>query len=94
MVWSDGPWFEACDNDWRQGEFYKIRGVYDEHKTYGPQIDISQIRPIAEKDKTEGFDLLQFVEHTACYDIDSACTRNSGRPPRPTLAMCRCGGWC
>jgi 3'-5' exoribonuclease len=69
MVWSDGPWFEACDHDWQQGEFYKIRGVYDEHKTYGPQIDIAQIRPVADEDKGEGFEPLQFVDHTR-YDVD------------------------
>lgn len=69
MVWSDGPWFEACEKDWREGQIYKIRGAYGEHKTYGPQIDIEQIRPIADEDKAAGFDLRHFVDHTR-HDID------------------------
>jgi 3'-5' exoribonuclease len=70
MVWSDGPWFEVCENDWHEGQFYKIRGVYSEHKKYGPQIDITNIRAIVEEDKTEGFEPMQWVEHTR-YDIDA-----------------------
>ena len=70
MIWSDGPWFEVCDKDWREGQFYKIRGVYDEHEKYGPQIEIQNLRAIAEEDKAEGFDKLQFVEHSR-YDIEA-----------------------
>src|SRR6266496_2338252 len=51
MVWSDGPWFETCEKDWREGQFYKIRGTYDEHKTYGPQIDIQNIRQTTDEDR-------------------------------------------
>ena len=69
MVWGDGPWFEICEKDWQEGAFYKIRGVYGESKKYGPQIDIAQIRPIADGDKAEGFDPMQFVDHSR-YDSD------------------------
>ena len=69
MVWNDGPWFETCEKDWQEGHFYKIRGAYDEHKTYGPQLDIVNIRPVQDEDKTQGFDRLQFVEHTR-YDVE------------------------
>jgi len=69
MVWSDGPWFEACDNDWQVGNFYKIRGIYDEHKTYGPQIDILNIRQVTEEDKDHGFDPFNFVERTR-FDVE------------------------
>ena len=70
MVWSDGPWFEACENDWREGTFYKIRGTYDEHKKYGPQIDVKEIRAIADHDRTDGFDPMQFVDRTR-YDTNA-----------------------
>ncbi|MBI1829996.1 MAG: HD domain-containing protein, partial [Planctomycetes bacterium] len=70
MVWSDGPWFEACDTEWREGQFYKIRGAYDDHKTYGPQIDIAQIRPVGDADRFDGFDPMQFVDRTR-YDVDA-----------------------
>ena len=58
MVWSDGPWFETCERDWRQGEFYRLRATYQEHPTYGPQIELLEIRPIAEEDAQAGFNPL------------------------------------
>ena len=64
MVWADGDWFEACEKTWQQGQLYKIRGVYDEHKVYGPQIDIHNIRPVNDADRADGFDPRQFVEHS------------------------------
>ena len=70
MIWADGGWFEACEDDWQSGQFYKIRGTYAEHKTYGPQIEIVNIRPIVDTDMAEGFDPLQVVERTR-YDIDA-----------------------
>ena len=69
MIWSDGPWFEACERDWQAGAFYKIRGTYGEHPTYGPQIDIANIRPVTDDDKSAGFDPLDFVEHSR-FDVD------------------------
>lgn len=70
MVWSDGPWYEACESQWQEGQFFKIRGTYDEHPTYGPQIDIHNIRAATDDDKTDGFDPLEFVERTR-YDVEA-----------------------
>lgn len=70
MVWSDGPFFEACENTWREGQFFKIRAMLDEHKTYGPQLDIAQIRPVTDADTSDGFDPMQFVEHSR-YDVNA-----------------------
>jgi 3'-5' exoribonuclease len=64
MVWADGPWFDACEEGWQQGQFYKLRCTFEEHKNYGPQIELHNIRPITDADKTDGFDPLQFVEHS------------------------------
>jgi 3'-5' exoribonuclease len=64
MVWADGDWFETCEQTWQQGQLYKIRGVYDEHKVYGPQIEIHKIRPVTDADRADGFDPRQFVEHS------------------------------
>src|SRR5438552_1776081 len=61
MVWSDGPWYESCEGEWQEGQFYKVRGRYEEHPTYGPQIDVQNLRPIQDSDR-EDFDPLQFVE--------------------------------
>jgi 3'-5' exoribonuclease len=62
MVWADGPWFEACECDWEEGQFYKIRGSYDEHKVYGPQIEVHNLRPVTEADHGDGFDPADFLE--------------------------------
>lgn len=70
MAWSDGPWFEACEQDWQEGQFYKVRGCYDEHKTYGPQIDIQMIRLVNNADRADGFDPGHFVDCSR-YDPDA-----------------------
>jgi 3'-5' exoribonuclease len=62
MVWSDGPWFEACEAEWQAGRFYKIRGTLTEHERYGLQIEIQNLRPVADADRADGFDPLDFVE--------------------------------
>jgi len=73
MVWSDGGWFEVCETEWREGAFYKVRGRYDEHPTYGPQIDVINIRPVTDDDRQAGFDPLEFVERTR-YDVEAMFT--------------------
>lgn len=68
MVWSDGSWFETCDKKWREGQFFKIRAKYGEHPSYGPQLDIANIRPATEADHADGFQPLDFVEKSN-YDV-------------------------
>jgi 3'-5' exoribonuclease len=62
MAWADDRWFEPCENDWREGQFYKLRAVYQEHERYGPQIELRNIRPVDETDPADGFDPSAFVE--------------------------------
>jgi 3'-5' exoribonuclease len=62
MVWADSPWFETCERDWQEGHFYKLRAIYDEHKVYGPQIELANIRPVNDVDHADGFSLVDFVE--------------------------------
>ncbi len=69
MIWSDGDFYQACEKDWQEGRFFKIRGTFQEHPTYGPQIEADNIRPVGDADKADGFDPLQFVERSR-YDID------------------------
>lgn len=69
MVWADGGWFEACERDWAAGQFYKLRVTYGEHERYGPQIELHQIRPVADSDRADGFDPADFV---ACSRYDRA----------------------
>lgn len=71
MAWSDGMWFEACDKEWHEGRIYKIRAIYEEHPTYGSQIDIQQIRLATAEDCDEGeLDPLLFVERSR-FDVDA-----------------------
>jgi 3'-5' exoribonuclease len=70
MVWADGGWFEACERDWREGHFYKLRADYKESDRYGPQIELHNIRPVTDADKADGFDPLDFVERTR-YDPEA-----------------------
>jgi 3'-5' exoribonuclease len=70
MVWFDGGRFEECEQAWREGEFYKIRGVYHESERYGAQIEIQQIRAVQETDRGEGFDATELVERSR-YDSDA-----------------------
>jgi 3'-5' exoribonuclease len=61
MVWADGPFFDACETEWREGACYKLWVHYTEHEKYGPQIEVQQFREATEKDKSDGYDPLQFV---------------------------------
>ncbi len=59
-IWSDSPWAEACQHEWVRGEFYKLRAVYRE-TNFGPQLEISRIRPVREDDRNDGFDPTMLV---------------------------------
>jgi 3'-5' exoribonuclease len=61
MVWSDGEHFKACDEEWKEGQVFKIRGTFGEHERYGPQLDIKSIRPATDADRAAGFDPGEFV---------------------------------
>lgn len=69
MAWSDDRWFEPAEGDWRPGQFYKLRAVYQEHERYGPQIELLNIRPATEADREDGFDPAQLVESTR-FDVE------------------------
>src|SRR5579884_2939135 len=70
MVWFDGPWFEACEKEWREGQFYKLRAAYEEHDVYGPQLDIQNMRLVTDEDRAAGFDPVSFVPHSR-YDVEA-----------------------
>ena len=66
MIWSDHGHFPDCSKNWQVGTFYKLRGKFTEN-SYGPQIDIEQIRPVEEADAEQGFSADDFFE-TSRYD--------------------------
>jgi 3'-5' exoribonuclease len=66
MVWGDSPWFAACEREWHEGKFYKLRVQYGEHERFGPQIELLNIRPVNEADRSDGFDPAQFMDASRC----------------------------
>lgn len=64
MVWADSGLFPDCQDHWQVGQFFKLRGVFAEHDRYGPQIDAEMVRPVEERDRSEGFSELDFVERS------------------------------
>jgi 3'-5' exoribonuclease len=64
MAWVDDRWFAPCENDWREGTFYKLRAIFGEHERYGPQIDLLAIREVVDADRDDGFEEADFVEST------------------------------
>jgi 3'-5' exoribonuclease len=70
MVWGDSPQFEECEQHWKAGEFYKVRGRFVEDRKYGPQIEVAQLRRVNDTDVSEGFDPLDFVERSRFHPDD------------------------
>src|SRR5688500_4105121 len=44
VVWADAPLFAECEAGWQVGTIYKVRGTFNEHERYGPQIELRQVR--------------------------------------------------
>lgn len=59
MVWSDGGWFDDCEQSWQPGQCYKLRVRYVENH-YGPQLELEKLRPVEDGDRTAGFDAAEF----------------------------------
>ncbi len=70
MVWSDSANYMECDQHWREGQFYKIRGTYGEHERYGPQFDLQVLREVIDADRAEGFDSGDFGLRTR-FDVEA-----------------------
>ena len=64
VVWADSPLFEACQKEWQPGTFFKVRGRYDEHAKYGPQVEAEQARPVQDRDRADGFAEADFAERS------------------------------
>ena len=62
MIWGDGAHFVDCRENWKRGEFYKLRGKYVEHETYGAQVELDKIRPVTDADADDGFDPQAFFD--------------------------------
>jgi len=54
-IWGDTTWATVCSEQWKVGDFFKLRAQYRE-TNYGPQLEIRKIRAVNEEDTAEGFD--------------------------------------
>lgn len=59
-VWSDSPLANACRDEWRTGQFYKLRATYKETE-FGAQLEIRRVRPTCDDDRADGFDPLAML---------------------------------
>ena len=64
MVWSDGEFVKACEEQWFVGGFYKIHATFHEHEKYGGQIEVERIREVEKRDEQDGFDIGEFVRQS------------------------------
>ncbi len=64
VIWADSPRFETCENEWKEGQYFKLRATYGEHERYGPQLDIHNIRLVRDEDRGEGFDPAELVDRS------------------------------
>jgi 3'-5' exoribonuclease len=69
-VWADGGWFEVCEREWREGQCYKLRATYGESERFGPQIDLQNIRPVNDADRSDGFNLSDLIDRSR-YDPET-----------------------
>ncbi len=67
-IWADTPLFEEAQQ-WKVGQFFKVRATFTEHEKYGPQLDIEQIRLVEDRDRADGFTELDFTERSR-FDPD------------------------
>jgi len=70
MIWADTDLFVPCERDWKTHHFYKIRGTFQQHEKYGPQLEIAQIRPVKPEDAADGFAPEKLVDASR-HDIET-----------------------
>ncbi|MGL4419046.1 MAG: 3'-5' exoribonuclease YhaM family protein [Gemmataceae bacterium] len=64
VIWADAEQYRVCESDWHVGGFYKLRGVYQEHEKYGPQLDVVQVRDVLPTDAEAGFRETDFYDRS------------------------------
>jgi 3'-5' exoribonuclease len=89
-IWNDAPHAAACRDEWKVGEFYKMRAAYRE-TTYGPQLEIRRVRPVTDDDRADGFDSSMCLPQAArdaaemFDDLHKLVTKNINDQPLATL---------
>ena len=68
-IWNDSEFFVVCDQEWSPGQFFKVRGTF-QNTEWGPQVSLEKVRFASTDDHEDGFDPTSFEERTR-VDIES-----------------------
>jgi 3'-5' exoribonuclease len=68
MIWEDGGFFDACETEWKAGQFYRLKGLYQENQ-YGSQMTLEAVREIQPQDSRDGFNPSLFYLQSR-YDVE------------------------
>jgi len=63
VIWADSPTYPQATH-LALGGFYKLRATFREHERYGPQLELQQLREVAEADRADGFREADFYERS------------------------------
>ncbi len=68
MVWSDGPYFAACESEWQENACYFVTGSVGENQ-YGLQLEITSWRPVDDDDHVDWSQLVPSSTRDAREDL-------------------------
>ena len=86
VIWSDSGWFETCERDWQEGQFYKIRGGF---------VDVRKMERVLYKKELGGISAAHLAadgrtlltvgptNHYHFWDIKPLVDEGSPDPPAP-----------
>lgn len=77
MVWADSERFAECERDWQPGMFFKVRATFEDHRQYGPRLDVHNIRLVNESDRADGFAEADLLEQSR-FDPEAMLTELRG----------------
>jgi 3'-5' exoribonuclease len=55
LVWADNERYPECEAEWQPGMFFKIRATFENHRQYGPRLEVHNLRLVNEQDRADGF---------------------------------------
>ena len=92
ILWRENRLFNECEQFWKVGRFYKIRGLV-RNTNYGRQLDILRIREVTRDDKADGFDknkcrpASSIPPESLAAEILGIVSRQAGKTPLTRLVQ-------
>ena len=69
-IWQNSPLFDACDQEWKPGQHFKVRAVLQPDERFGPQLELVNVRPVQSEDEGAGYQPEQLIE-TSSFDANT-----------------------